>query len=366
MVKFGVKTAPYAFTDISTDDVSDTFNQVSAYMKKLPAQDDLRNGAIALGDYIDLHSLDVAAYPSGGTNGALNVVNKAITPATLPFTGYDGALLRLIVVGRNSFKSGPSTNIDEDTAHPTAGTYIGGGEGSEKAHLVFQFQNIPVAGWFVKEKEQGVDNPKHYLDSALRRYLVKVESAPLTSNVEFTGDYAYEKQGAFLTGLVKAGVPEKLLWAPERTIALWYKGRRDSSRPPNKVYTATIKDKVWVPTRGEMTSDSGGQWVQGSGDGTGNGYGYIEGPVNQAWLEYYPYVASQAGNSTKKPINAYRIKYNDAGTAKAYWTASIFPDYFWYFTTITTAGAPDKLSTGSMGGNADPGSGIAPAFCVSY
>jgi hypothetical protein len=153
---------------------------------------------ISLGDYIDLEGgLTVAAY---GGSGGFTIKpgtgrDEASQAFIVPFTagyrnpGYSGVLLRLIVVGINSFN---------------------GKNGNDTPHVVFQFQNIPVT--------RGMGNSAGY--SGIRPYLT----------------------GNFLTGLKGAGVPDGVLWAPTRKVAQSAAGDACD----------TITDKLWLPTELEM------------------------------------------------------------------------------------------------------------------
>jgi hypothetical protein len=133
LAKFGVSTAGEAFTSLH--------NLISA-----PATGDDFTAIIALGDYIDLPSLTIAGTP-------------AITDTEL--TGH-GRLLRLMVVGINSFQAN--------------GSYTGVSGAPD--HVVFQFQNLPIT----RQMDAAVTNANGYLGSEMRTWLT----------------------GAFLTGLKAA------------------------------------------------------------------------------------------------------------------------------------------------------------------
>jgi hypothetical protein len=86
----------------------------------------------------------------------------------------------------------------------------------------------------------------------MRKYLVPVE-----------GD-----GGNFLAGLVSAGVPDGVLWAPARALS---KG--------NYMGFVILRDKLWLPTEREMLP---------KGDVNRNFFSQNGETVeNQAWLEYY-------------------------------------------------------------------------------
>jgi hypothetical protein len=94
-----------------------------------------------------------------------------------------GNLLRLIVVGINSFHSKDKYTVTANNGVP---------------HLVFQFQNIPVS----RRMNMSDSNGGGYAASEMRKYLIPVD-----------GD-TDANSGAFLTGLLDAGVPKAVMWAP--------------------------------------------------------------------------------------------------------------------------------------------------------
>jgi hypothetical protein len=171
--------------------VGDTFNALSAYIKA----GGLSQGKIKTGDWIDLEGgLDVEAYADKGKFSATNaVIDKT------PFTGYEGRKLRLIVVGIDSFNT-----IN----------------GNKTPHVVFQFQNIP-AYRRIHSSEDAVG----YGATEMRKYLTPV-----------SGDNG---SGMFYNGLVKAGIPENVLWAPIRYVS-------------NRTAAEKITDLVWLPTEWEI------------------------------------------------------------------------------------------------------------------
>jgi hypothetical protein len=281
----------FGITTVETDGVRDTFNAVHDYLLGKTAAQLTSEGIIRLGDYIDLEG--------GITVDGVNVLDAPVTPSTPgfpefdvpPFEGYDGGLLRLIVVGVNSFNAKAS--------------YDGNGNGTD-AHLVFQFQNIA----FMHKMEATNTNANGYAGSAMKSYIT----------------------GPFLTGLIGAGVPGDILWAPTRYVA-------------NKGFgvngTHTIQDELWLPTEREMFGD--GPW------------GYL-GPLssaayetaqNQAWLEYYT-------------SDALRLKSRASNSGTAwYWVASPCYRYSSDFCIVSPVG-------NSLFSNADSNyGGCAPAFCVN-
>jgi hypothetical protein len=194
-----------------TEGVTAAFNALHAYIAT-GGLDDAEN-VIRRGDWIDLESLTVGAY-----NGAGEVSNLT-----------DPNLLRLIVVGINSFNSK-------------------NGNGTT-SHVVFHFQNIPVQRRMNSEST----NAGGYRDSEMRKYLLNDKdsngSAPRIS---------------FLTGLKNAGVPEEVLWAPKRIVSVNGAGG-----------SMEISDLLWLPTEREMFVDRN---YSVAGDETAG---------NQAWFGYY-------------------------------------------------------------------------------
>jgi hypothetical protein len=130
--------------------------------------------------------------------------------ATNTDLGASGKLLRLVVVGINTFNENQG------------GAYDGSGNGTA-SHLVFQFQNVPVK----HRMSDTDDNTGGYAVSEMRKYLVPVGGVG----------------GNFLAGLSAAGVPEAILWAPKRY-----------SANKGKDATAAVlsEDKLWLPTEWEM------------------------------------------------------------------------------------------------------------------
>jgi hypothetical protein len=146
--------------------VSATFNALHDFIQNGGLTTD--PSKIALGDWIDL---DGGLPVDGNTYLPGTGVGQASEAIVVPFDadhnnpGYSGTLLRLIVVGINSFN---------------------GKNGNNTRHVVFQFQNIPV--------KRGVYDHRSYLP------------------------------GTVLTGLIASGVPEGVLWAPTRLVAQSYTG----------------------------------------------------------------------------------------------------------------------------------------------
>jgi hypothetical protein len=139
-----------------------------------------------------------------------------------------GRLLRLIVVGINSFNEGQG-----------GGYNVSSGNGTD-AHLVFQFQNLP----FTRNMNTSMTNMGGYAASAMRTWLT----------------------GNFLPGLEAAGVPDAVLWAPARYVA---NGGNSATA------ASVLSDKLWLPTERELF---GAQT---------NSHAAWETAANQARLAYY-------------------------------------------------------------------------------
>ncbi|MDR2865095.1 MAG: hypothetical protein LBV68_05765, partial [Spirochaetaceae bacterium] len=222
-------------------------------------------GFIRLGDYVDLPFLYVDGYQGLYDDPDYEFLGK-IDESTNPDLGIDsysgqviGWLLRIMVVGRNSFNPGAGNS-----------EYKGGVE-EAMPHLVMQFQNSPV-----KRPIYGKKESMAYAGSDMRKYLVKVSSPEVL------------EEGNFTKGLIAAGVPmdTDIIWAPNREISNTAQTDVDK-----------IKDKLWIPTEWEMF-----------------GFGLLsnttlENKYNQAVLEYY--------------LGAREIKkYNKSGGDANCWNAS--------------------------------------------
>jgi hypothetical protein len=270
------------------------------------------SGKIELGDYIDLEGgLSVAAYGSGNHTGGFTIrpgagKDQALQTFTVASNakynpGYRGALLRLIVVGINSFHSN--------------GTYVAPPENNDKQHLVFQFQNIPVS----RRMNPAATSSGGYKGSEMRAYLT----------------------GNFLTGLKNAGVPESVLWAPKRYVA----------QGPSGSACDTIEDKLWLTTERE---------IFGFDNSTYAFEGYTYGPYsnasaekakNQARLQYY--------TSTNSRIKYTHDGVNSDGSSNFgyYWNASPWNGDTSSFCVVYIYGYANRY-------NPADATGCAPAFCV--
>jgi fibronectin type 3 domain-containing protein len=291
----------------AADKVSAVFNLLHGHIAAAGASGpDTTVPGIALGDWVDLPSLTVAEY--GAIGGGIDITsNTAING------GANGYLLRLIVVGNNSFHSGKGRygwyNVTANDSTP---------------HLVFQFQNIPG----IARMNPTNNTAGGYASCMMRSYL----------------------KSHFLAGLTGAGVPDAVLFAPTRYVANGSMTGDYYSGSYTIIATAAdeIMDKVWLPTEREMFGASGIDWT-----GMYSGIIGFETQENQARFEYY--------NDFASDMVARRTKYTSGGGDYQYWEAS---------PGISTA----ALSTGSFcvilgygyAGGSNPGTevGVAPAFCV--
>jgi hypothetical protein len=243
------------------------------------------------------------------------------TNVDLEGRGGHGKLLRLIVVGINSFNQ--------------HGTFTG--NGNNTPHMVFQFQNIPTGHTLAGGPENTYAEIRYYT-SQVRNYLI------------------YN----FLPGLIEAGVPDDVLWAPSRRVA-------------NKVEGATgadiITDKLWLPTEWEMfgsTIISNGTWENAGNQGRLAYYANNESRVKYTELECYsPYYREERGSPEQL----------------AYWYTSVQTMSYWLASPrfeghYSYANAPLAYPYVCVGGDySTPAGGaylvypqhwkgIAPAFCV--
>jgi hypothetical protein len=282
---FGV-TAPGA------EGVAQTFTALHEFIQAGGL--DKQSGVIKLGDWIDLEGgLTVAAYGSGNNTGGFSHDAKKAVEAVKRQGQPWGTLCRLIVVGINSFHSGQgayTVMVNDNTPH-----------------VVFQFQNIPV-----RRRMNAASTDGGYAVSEMRTYL--------TEN--------------FLAGLNKAGVPDEVLWAPERVLSVGIK----------RTGNAAIKDKLWLPTEREMFQDGKNPF-----DGPYASDG--ETAENQARLEYYTDNTSRA-----KAWCGNIFYYPDMEDGDSYWMSSADYSRTSSFCTVgrgeTNHGGLDIA-------------GVAPAFCVN-
>jgi hypothetical protein len=203
-IKFGI-------TETGTEGVEKTFKMLSEFIRGGGLT--VSPNRIEMGDWIDLE---------GGIT-----VNDYTDDTSYAATGgfqYTGASdsTRLIVAGINSFN---------------------GKNGNNRQHVVFMFRNIPVE----RRMNPTNTNAGGYAGSEMRKYLVPYSGS----------------SGNFLTGLMNAGVPQEVLWGPNRIIAREYNGTD----------TNEINDLLWLPTAQEIF-------------GSLRGPPSSETPSNQARLNY--------------------------------------------------------------------------------
>jgi hypothetical protein len=195
--RFGITTSGIA-------GVTEAFNAVHWLINTPKAGDDFTS-VIQLGDWVDLDSLTVAPYNS---DGAISATDQDIDPDAIPNSGDESRLLRLIVVGKNSFN---------------------GINGNNTPHVVFQFQNLPGT----RQMNATDTNVDGYAASEMQTYLT----------------------GNFYTGLTAAGVPDQHVWAPSRRVWNGFtQAEKDgnASSSTNSTVDTITGDKLWLPTEWEM------------------------------------------------------------------------------------------------------------------
>jgi hypothetical protein len=259
---------------------------------------------IKLGDWIDLEG-GLAVSPYGGSDGnggggfALDPT-KAMEKVTKQGQPW-GTLCRLIVVGINSFNEKNNNNTP---------------------HVVFQFQSIPV----MRRMNASDTNEGGYEVSEMRKYLAPVENDSINGN--------------FLKGLIEAGVPDEVLWAPVRIL----------SKSSNGADTVPLSDKLWLPTEREMFRDGKSTYAEGlySADS--------ETEDNQARLAYY------TTDSTRLKVwHERKDRYpNMTNLGSDYWTGSTYSGSSLTFTIVRDTGGNHDAGNG-----ASSVLGVAPAFCVN-
>ncbi|GHU02048.1 hypothetical protein FACS1894147_03110 [Spirochaetia bacterium] len=258
-------------TEFRVGSVTAAFNAIHEFLQTCngkPNSADVIRSRIRTGDYLDLPALTVQADAGGG---GFSAVNTSL--------GEHGTLLRLIVVGVDSF---------------------GKTNSGAPAHVVFQFQNVPVD----HRMNPTVTNAGGYAKSEMRSYLTT----------------------RFLPGMVAAGLPESIIWAPTRYIA---------NGGEKATAADALADKLWLPTEMELF---------GSNAVSNKAY---ETAQNQARLEFY--------DSTAKRMK-YNLEYNgDYGMW--YWEASPYSASAAYFCNVNSYGDAYNATASAVGG-------CAPAFCV--
>jgi hypothetical protein len=272
------RTAPRDLqAEFGAQDVTAAFNAIHAFLQTCtgPNRRERILSRIHTGDWLDLPRLTVQADAGGG---AVNTANTDM--------GTNGKLLRLIVVGVDSF----------------AGT-----NANSPAHVVFQFQNVPVT----HRMNPTATNKGGYAASGMRRYLT----------------------GNFLTGLKAAGLPGAVIYAPTRCIA---------NGGEKATAASSLADKIWLPTEREI-AENGQTESGGSPWGPYSSRAY-ETPVNQARLEHYG-------------ANAGRQKRGANNSAAWFWLASPYSASAAYFCNVLHYGHAGNGYASAVGG-------CAPAFCV--
>jgi hypothetical protein len=315
--KFGITTAETPAA------VKETFTALYEFIKAGGLTNENTNGMIELGDWIDLedglkvdpYGVDQKYEVDTTDNNKLNVEDMG--EISLNYNAGDtNQLLRLIVVGINSFHSDGTYNKTEN---------------DDVDHVVFQFKNIP--GMHIMN--QGPENISSgdgyntggYAASEMRKYLVPVY---------MEDDEQVEGSGNFLTGLVNAGVPKDVLWGPTRYVATVGRNNTEDN-------VTTINDLLWLPTRFEMT---------GSSQPANSTYSMTEmlaeNNTNQVRLEYYP---KSAGADSK------RVKLGLSGITD-YWLSSTN-------TSNSNIGFAEVWDDGSVEFTVSSSVwGVVPAFCV--
>jgi hypothetical protein len=308
--KFGIaKETPEAVTE--------TFDLLHEFIQAGGLENQNTNGLIALGDWIDLEGgLTVAEYENqGGILFDSNNTDVWDTVQTVGSYGANGKLNRLIVAGINSFHSGRGSKVDNNS-NDLVPILNGDGDGEytypeveeqPPSHVVFQFQNIPVTRRMNAENK----NDGGYPASEMRKYLTPVYN---DDGVKVDGT------GNFLDGLIKAGVPEDVLWGPARVMAT-----------KNTGDTKTIHDLLWLPTAREFGF---------------SGAIADETLQNQARLEY-------DGNYAKF------IKKGSGYANEGYWLASPIKN-----NTVSFYAGNEDGSLLYSNTKASDDLGVAPAFCV--
>ena len=273
--------------------VRDVFTAIHNYIQG--GQLDAGNPkGLRVGDYYDLPSLVIAA---DGAAAAVSGNNTFMPDGT--------GIFRVVVVGINSFK---------------------GINGNTASHVVFQFRNAVVSRGMNSDNNGG-----GYTASEGRAYLTN----------------------KFLPGLVAAGVPQDVLWGPNRLIA----------KVGGGAGTDTVNDLLWLPTALEMNAPVLNELLGNTRYNAGIASAY-ETQENQALLEYYAAADADSAISLLK-------RYDMGGKAGIdFWLAS--PRSGGAFVVLSnlsnaswkpyfTVSAPTYTTTG---GTVVRVYGIIPAFCV--
>jgi hypothetical protein len=294
------------------DGVKEAFEKLSAFIKEGGLTDPDTNDVIKLGDYIDLEGgLTVNAYGGSGTNDP-NMgyfswdVNEKINVSGTAL--IDIPLVRLVVVGIDSFRTGKGYNNQYE--YPD-------GEMAPPAHVVFQFRTIPVY------RRMDASENASYPGSEMRKYLTPVGGDNTTGN--------------FYNGLLKAGVPKDVLWAPARMVATHEDG------------AVKIHDLLWLPTEREMFPDGK------DANNKTRSYAEKETNDNQARLEYY----NKPEDDWTTSLYYKRGKSAPVGGDQIYWLSSADA-------SIVKLQQGFCMVQNRIIERSDPGyrRGVVPAFCV--
>jgi hypothetical protein len=280
--------------------VRNTFEKIHDYLNDPSTQESLPR--IELGNFINLSELHVTGYPLD-TADPPNVADNNPGYGKIDKT-YAGIIykeaLRLIVVGKNSFK-----NINEN---------------GERPHIVLQFQGCPTQ----HRMNSGNTNIGGYAKSEVREYLV-----PITGKND---------SGNFSAGLVAAGVPldrEEIIWAPVRYVWQGYLDETTRSTQLDR-----ITDKVWLPTEWEMFGSTNNSYETTAS--TQTYFDYYK--TNNLRIKYSPGAAK---------VQWYFLASPTTGTFMNFYAV-------WHLGDLSSAVAG---SGAGLGWN-NNGGGISPAFCV--
>jgi hypothetical protein len=171
-----------------------------------------------------------------------------------------------------------------------------------------------------------------------------------------------EGSGVFLRGLIEAGVPEEILWAPTRFVTEngmhaytnnwdekndYYLGKYGKGLHPLAQKAQTIRDKLWLPTYYEMNAGAGISDNYKSLGTVGYPNGAYETPENQAKLDYY----YEGDNKL--------VKHGSDSEVSRYWLASPSNDQIFCWVHLYDGPGPQGLESGHT-----HSFGVAPAFCV--
>jgi hypothetical protein len=224
-----------------------SFNAIHAYVTG-NAEFGGASSKIQLGDYIDLESLTVVGKQQGTSTtyrGAVTgVSNTEITVDGVPH----GRLLRLIVVGINTYRAIDNDGVD--------------GNSNDVPHIVLHFQHLPVTPTSSTNRV-----PIHWTSGA-------APSIGAYSSSVFMYQYLADN---FYRGLKNAGIPEGVFWNPARI----------AGNGSGSATTLLADAAVWLPTAREMFGTAA------TGDTT-------ETSANQGVFEYY--------NTDNSTTNAERRK----------------------------------------------------------